>query len=81
MKLSTVRKIMLGCLAAILVLLVLLAVTQSDTFLYILAAFCLIYIIIYFGFNRCPRCRKILHPYMIFVRTSRCPYCGKELDF
>ena len=81
MKLSTVRKIMLTCMAAILVLIVLLVTTQSDIFIYLLAAFCLVYVVMYFGFDRCPACGKVLHPYMLFIRTNRCPYCGKELDF
>ena len=80
MKLKTARKILLGSFAAVVLFVVLLAVTQNDLFIYFLAASCVVYLIVYFLYLKCPNCRKNLHIYLLLTRADRCPYCGRDLD-
>ena len=80
MKLRTARTILFGAFGAVILFVLLLAITQNDIFIYFLAAACVVYLIIYFLYLKCPNCRKNLHIYLLLTRANRCPYCGRDLD-
>lgn len=77
MRLKTFKLIRYLLWAAAAILVLVLAITRLDLFLWLVAGWALAYAAFELAFWRCPDCGRWLGREK---RIAYCPYCGKELD-
>ena len=79
MKLSTARKAIYVCLAAVILFGIIGAFTLSKFWLILAGLALLIEFVLFYVFLRCPHCGKHLDRTGMRTDITHCPFCGKEL--